>query len=229
MIYGFQHICTIGNWKDVVLEQQKKIYQSGLYEKAEKIFCGVVGPIDFQLSPEKSEKFEIVYSSENVEEYEFPTLAFMYDFCKKNLDAQIFYIHTKGVSNLGSRPRRDWRRVLEYFIIERFEDCLNELQKVDIVGINWREGPQRRITPHFSGNFWWARASHIAFLPNFLDETVRFNAEFWIGRSYALAAELFNTGVRHHAELYPEERYKDQDLHVKYYKIRDGRSQEVVL
>lgn len=223
MIYGFQHICTIGNWEDVVLEQWQKIQDSGLYDWMQVLNCGVIGQRELNLT---DEKIQVIHTSPKIEEYEFRTLAFLHNFCKGNRGARVFYIHTKGVSNPRNRSKQDWRCLMEYFIIEQFRLCLHELKKVDIVGINWREGPYKRITPHFSGNFWWARASYIASLPAPVGNS-RFDAEFWIGKGNPWVAELFNSGIRHHAKIFPEDRYRDQEHRVKYFKVRDGKSCEI--
>src|SRR5579871_3550164 len=56
-VYGFYHICTLGNWKSVVSNQIVSLIQSGLYNKTSKIFYTLVGP-EYTTDPfEKDEKF----------------------------------------------------------------------------------------------------------------------------------------------------------------------------
>ena len=73
----------------------------------------------------------------------------------------------------------DWRKYMEYFIIENYESCLVILDKYDACGVNLCSNP----TKHFSGNFWWSTSEYIKKLTDLkdIDRGHRWNAEFWIG------------------------------------------------
>src|SRR4029450_13116940 len=66
----------------------------------------------------------------------------------------VWYLHAKGVSPQHSRNPNvtDWRRLLEHFVIDRWEECVTSPPDHDACGVNWHTDP----APHFSGNCWWA-------------------------------------------------------------------------
>lgn len=168
---------------------------------------------------------------------EYPTLAYVKDLAD-SLDqtAYIGYIHLKGVSrNLPGVT--DWRHLLEYFSIDQYSQCLHYLdQGYDIVGCNWV--PVSWIKPHFSGNFWWANSDYIKKLQPLLhpdlcqpgtrsefsglvygvywsdvwqqpEDRSRFDHECWIASQQPKAKSLFNSGVDHYRQPFPEEKYRN--------------------
>ena len=115
-----------------------------------------------------------------------------------------YYLHSKGVSKLNQRgrinPIKSWRNYMEYFIIDKYNNCIVELNSgVDAVGVKLRPTPKgnpnntlmfwwgkSNISPipkHFSGNFWWSKSDYIKKLPDIkiLSKYDRHEAEFWIG------------------------------------------------
>ncbi len=217
-IYGFAHVALINDWEKIFGEQMEKCVRSGLYEKSEKIFVSLLGPecerVKFPL-----EKIEIFHRSANLREYEFPALRKIHEICQ-NENCFLWYIHTKGVSVTDYRKKfvEDWRKLLDYFIIERSTDCLMWLEKnYDVCGINWKKEPWG----HFYGNFWWARSEYIRKLPS-IDEKfskLRHNAERWIGMGNKVRVKnifnstfrtkiFFRKGVNHYEQPYPEEKYR---------------------
>jgi hypothetical protein len=69
-----------------------------------------------------------------------------------------------------------WRKYLEHFVLHRFRDCIAGLAGHDCVG------PHYRHHKFFAGNFWWARASHIAKLGEPISHD-RMYAETWLFNS----------------------------------------------
>jgi len=205
-IYGFMHICMANQWKSIVDEQLSKLKSSGLYDKTTKIYCAVLGNgSDSFIINDK--KFEIVYRDNGIKKYEFPILEYMHKF-SKNKKELYFYIHTKSVFH---ETTDNWRKAMEYFIIEKHNDCIKELEKVDIVGCFWCGGKNS----HFSGNFWWAKSEHISQLPIFSqeDKINRFNAEFWIGRKNNI---LISSICQKHKHSEPNE-YEGLEISPIYY------------
>jgi hypothetical protein len=102
---------------------------------------------------------------------------------------------------------------MEYFVIQRHEDCLEKLIEHDVCGVNWHQDP----SPHFSGNFWWARSSYIVNLrplTKFMaawgvhEPDPRRGGEFWIGsHSQVRLACLHESAVNHYETAYPRSRY----------------------
>ncbi|BBO34427.1 glycosyltransferase [Lacipirellula parvula] len=209
-IYGFIHVAMMNHWRRVVEEQLLKLKASGLWDRTERIFVGLLGPqrdhFDFE-----DDKLEVVYYSPDIEEAEFPTLMFLEDFCSSR-DCFAYYLHTKGVFRVSPHTD-DWRRLMEHFAIYRHDECVNALVTHDVCGVNWHE---QSIGPHFPGNFWWARSSYIRSLPSihtFNADSIsnrrdRHDCERWIGLNPAArVACLHQSGVNHYDSPYPSARY----------------------
>lgn len=89
-------------------------------------------------------------------------------------DNNILYFHTKGTTsffknlNPMSMQRHKeyyyWRQFMNWGVLTRWQDCVNALNtgKYDTAGCNFYNEPM----PHYSGNFWWTKSSHIRRLPN---------------------------------------------------------------
>lgn len=136
------------------------------------------------------------------------TLAALTAWCSEAPDNRIaIYIHDKGVR----KPMKeivhfirewDWRKLHEYFLIERPQGCFRALTSgmADACGSELRQKP----AVHFSGNFWAAHCNHIVQLPPPLDwvweKDAFFSPEFWIGQvpgKTGQAARLFNCFTSH--------------------------------
>jgi hypothetical protein len=126
----------------------------------------------------------------------------------------VLYIHTKGVSRHPDElPRMtDWRRLMEYFNIVRFEDCIASLGTHDVCGVNWHTAPDR----HFSGNFWWATCEYVAGLPRLSElwkaedrgPNSRRACEQWLGTNPRVRAKSFHeSAINHYLAGYPRSRY----------------------
>ena len=104
-----------------------------------------------------------------------PTLQWMKDECKKQ-KCQVLYIHTKGASEPDDFTRANCRRKFLDVVVDRYQECLDNLRYFDVVSINFRADPH----PHFSaGNMFWANSDYVKTLPD-LKMTDRWEAEWWI-------------------------------------------------
>jgi hypothetical protein len=118
-------------------------------------------------------------------------------------DGAVLYFHTKGITH-PDKCSRDWRRLMEYFCLDRWQDALAALDRgADAVGCDYSETV---LGPHFSGTFWWAATRHLHRLPQ-IPQDNPFAAEAWIGRDQAKLVSLHQSGLDHYQSLYPEERY----------------------
>lgn len=104
------------------------------------------------------------------------TMRLIYDKVKSSdEEAYILYLHTKGITSTLRhfqnsyeeinlyRTYQYWRHYLNYGVLEKWEECVRALTfGHDVAGINYQTWPH----PHYSGNFWWAKSSHIASLPD---------------------------------------------------------------
>jgi hypothetical protein len=215
-ITGFMHVAQMGNWKEVLDEQIALVSGCGLAEKCDRVFVCLLGTEDVALP----RPFEVLYHSPNLLFYEYETLSRIRSYCQNN-DGMAWYIHTKGVSKTSEewirnemfykdvlkvdsldrlqRNEREWRLYMQHFVIKKHNACIEVLGKNDVAGASWREEP----CPHFSGNFWWARASYIRGLDDpydFSDMVDTFGdkrggAECWLGSGSPSAASFSN--LRH--------------------------------
>ncbi len=229
-IAGFMHIYMVNNWLDIVKSQISKMKKSGLWDKMDKLYIGYIDPNDIYCEEDpivfKDDKIKILYTSKDPKIYESLTLVNL-QYIAGSLGGCVFYVHLKGISRMNNPFQNDWRELMEYFIIERHELCLRELETNDIVGTNWhlgegymgakvRHSRGTPITPHFSGNFWWANVSYLKKLPNLIPIHSRFDCEFWIGKGSPKVAEVWNSGKYHHFMLYPARCYKNKPERIRH-------------
>jgi hypothetical protein len=180
------HVAMHGRWREVVEDQLTLMRASGLYEFTQNVFIGLLGP-DPDAFDYADDKLRVVYHYAGFGEYEFPTLTRLHALCgsfKPHGDELVYYLHTKGVFT-DTPQTQAWRRYMQYFAIERHADCVRALADHDVCGVDWYSTPW----PHFSGNFWWARADYVRTLSEprslplvgCLDHTGRHNCERWVG------------------------------------------------
>jgi hypothetical protein len=189
-------------------QQIHALHISGLMKECVKLHIGVVGNIPLFYIPDKA---EVIYHIENNEETD--TIKMIRDFCIDK-DANIMYYHTKGISR-QTIYTESWRLYMEYFMIHRWRECIEYLRDYDCCGTNWDIITYYGETPHFSGDYWWAKSNYINTLDHsYLDSDIRVYREFWIGSNKNVKMkEIHNSGMnnielaRHYYELYNEERY----------------------
>lgn len=225
-IKGFIHVFMVNHWQELLVNQLKLMKKSGLLKASESITVipigsnatGYVYDLDNILSRFGRKKFNAFYGYPDGSVGEIITLTEVK--CKAAVakeEEYMFYIHLKGVTSehICGQPIRDWRNLMEYFVLERWKDCVSALDNgFDICGVNWHENPW----PHFSGNFWWAKASYIKSLPpisgymarDFNIHDRRVKAESWIGKCAEKARVkcLHESGIDSYVTEYPPERYR---------------------
>ena len=167
-IKGYIHVATMGSWRQVLEEQITLIRRCGLNNRSTINLCKV--------GTETDENLQWAIQFDDLEKFEFPTLARLYENADQGLS---FYTHLKGVSKTLEHWKekaevykefaglydlktlqhheRLWRKYMEYFVIERYRDCIKMLDTHDICGVHWREKP----APHYSGNFFWATDRYV--------------------------------------------------------------------
>jgi len=236
MIYGFMHVYQVHNWNKIVEEQFYRMKKSGLWDKIDKLFIGLVGK---EPTRAYEKKVKILYHMNKPELFEAFTLTMLHLY-SQGFDGQVFYIHTKGVSRNSPEGFTDWRRMMEHYVIDRHKTCLKELENNDIVGCNWHLGEGfmsasskhaegTKVTPHFSGNFWWANTNYIKKLPILYPLKSKYECEFWIGKAEPKVAELWHSGIHHQRKPYPESNYIGK-LNTHYFigkeKINDSNNNQ---
>jgi len=205
----FYHVYPGKGWEEMYQEQLGCLVANGLYDKIKHLHIGFNGSLGVCSVPDKA----VAVSNENKSE-ETETLIALRDWCAANPDAFALYFHTKGVSR-RNRFTEDWRKCMQYFVITNWRECYKALQEgYDLAGINWQEDTSMGYHPHFSGNFWWAKASYINTLSDeALNSTFRYDREFWIGTGKPRVKNLWETRynnkliAHHYREPYPKTIY----------------------
>lgn len=189
----FIHAAILDKCIDRLIQYLDIIDDCGLFENISHLFICFVGdgtiPIDsILLSKYKNnEKIIINRVSNNLEDYELPTLNLLYHFCKKNMNHNVLYLHTKNVGKEINLCIEDQIEYMLHFNVKKWKICIDKLLMHKTCGVDLRRDP----TLHYSGNFWWSNASYIATLPepcefNNLQKypnplnSLRHNQEFWI-------------------------------------------------
>lgn len=143
----------------------------------------------------------------NQEEYQ--TLDALWQRCKEaEPDAPVLYAHTKGATSEVAFPCVAWwREMMEYFCLDEWKESVARLSSADVVGCNLSYEPW----PHFSGNFWWARAGYITTLVrpvHWCRRDHRLDAERWVCVGEGKFVSLHSSGVNHYKCPYPPEKYR---------------------
>lgn len=208
-IKGFIHAAMTLQGVNIFDTQFGKLQCFGLLEASDEIHISLVGPDAESFSRVHTSQYHdnvSIHLYDRLDVYEYPTIHRLQSLAE---DAdKIWYIHSKGacVSYMGSVYTEDWRELMEYYVIEHWEDCVEALDTYDICGVNWHDNPVN----HFSGNFWWARGDYIKSLPPANDKAEdRREAEFWIGRNPNAKVKCFHeSNVDHYVTQYPRRLYE---------------------
>ena len=179
-------------------EQMKRLELHSLINQATLNVC-IVGKCAKEIEAYVQQYNGVNIRLVTVEEkgWELHTLDILYKDCVDNPKQYVMYMHTKGLShfyNADKNPKwvsniNTWRHFMEYVCIDSWRECVKDLAEFDTVGMNLYRAP----FVHYSGNFWWARGSHIVNLKNpFVGSdtkptegqkdtlTERHNAESWV-------------------------------------------------
>ena len=217
----FVHAAILDKCKERVLQYLDIIKKSNLCYNVDRIFICFVGNSQFPLSEsdvlQYSSNISFIKVSENLQDYELPTLQFIYDFCVAHPNNNILYLHSKNVGKEINYCIEDQIEYMLYFLVKKWETCLEKLIDHDACGVDLRTDP----TLHYSGNFWWSTSHNICSLPsptefNNLNKytnplnSIRHNQEFWICYNKKKYYSLWDCGIsvyERHIHRYPKEVY----------------------
>ena len=204
----FHHVYQSGDWEKIYTDQVVKLQNSGVFDAADYLFLGVNGNKELPFTLQKTNK--TLFNLNNDPPTEFITIKALYDYCSLHKDANVLFIHTKGVNWTSTEKNKNnmiktrdgefttehiynstqsWRKYLEYFAIHKWKKCIELLETHDIVGTEWvLESYIENICykiPHYSGGIWWANSDYIKTLDaNFIIDNMiigRYATELWIG------------------------------------------------
>ena len=218
--FCFIHSCHI---LEFGLDTLKKIVSllinSGLFYHIEKLFIVNTGEEILENDDHRifnHEKIKILHFSNKTDLFEVPTLKLLHEFCKKDKDCNVLYLHTKGISrNIIKKKIDDWTNLMLYFLVERYEDCLQKLETdhYDAVGCNYLEKDHYgNNKPHFSGNFWWVKSHYMNTL-NIMNVKEKHDAEFFVlSNPKVRFLNLYHSNTNHYEMEYPRELYAVENL-----------------
>ena len=169
MIAIVYHCYLVNNWKEIVSQQLSRVKNSGLYDAIDMFYITV----NLTNKEQEDEFKELIvdYNKAQIEfftsnTYEYPGIKKVKELGDQYDDLKILYFHAKGVSNNYVRPNqpeisekkvrniRAWSECLEYFLIDKWEESIKNLNENDCVGVT-------NIHGWYWGNFWWVNSSYI--------------------------------------------------------------------
>ena len=207
-IIGYIHICQKGQWKRSFEMLLNCIKKSNLYENIKVIRLGIVNDDGILIDDEilKDPIFDIIYVGNSLE-YERPTLLHMRNKSESEIDTNYFYLHTKGIRHFGNNNEQqiiDWINLMLYWNIEKWELAIQKLKIYDTYGCN-------DLGCHYSGNFWWAKSSHIIKLPTVIG-SYYIAPEDWVQTIRENKYTVYNSGhqgMGHYTEYFSRENYEN--------------------
>ena len=208
---AFYHAFLIGSWEDLVREQIDLLFQRG---PAIELNAYVVAP-----DPHDAKRFDdlmgahwpsrvptkVAWAGNECDGIEYLRYNLRYQAVSHPEQAGVLFFHTKGITKPGDVNVQDWRHLMEYFLIDRWQEALLSLAGLDAVGVNYRS-LEPGIPDHFSGNFWWSTVAHLRTLPPPANMTDKNTAESWVSSSGNMGS-LHESGVNHYRERYPRAIY----------------------
>lgn len=194
----FWHICAIGRWKEIVADQMETLRSSGLLKSLNKIHATVLGS-SFDLGFLNEPKIEIRNKDEDIKHYESLCLNDLRNW-SSDKHGKVLYIHSKGVSRPDHQFNHiwEWRKMMEYFLVEKWQDCVFELDSYDTVGCNISSCG---FGLHYSGNFWWSKSSYLRNLKEIVigkEECGFWKCETWIMSGNPKYLEIYRDEENQH-------------------------------
>lgn len=180
-------LCLINNWFEIFNNIYNKLYEYDLYHHILEIRLVIINYNEKLINNCKllnDPKIKIIKKIDNKlgKSSEVFCLNELLNFAKNtNINYNILYLHSKGVSNeyqdnsiLGNNVKK-WVNIMIHYLFNKYDTLISEkLKYYDTIGINLLENPKI----HYSGNFWWTNTKYVKNLKNcsynYLD------AEFWI-------------------------------------------------
>lgn len=208
-IVVFYHLFLENDWKKILIEQVDKLIKHELDKYSNIKICGVYNHFkeenekDLKSILNKLNNYEIILYGINDSSGEGQTIKKIKEYCD-NLEKnqKILYFHSKGISqqfSVREKPCDEWRRMMEYFLIEKWQECVKKLEDCyDCCGINYqphsgRINGQNQLVKIFNGNFFWVNSDYVKKIDkNFLFES-RYSAENWVLSIEHKAFSFFDT------------------------------------
>jgi hypothetical protein len=231
----------------IVRRQFEKLLSGNLWKAAATIRISYVGPdpfpFDYLLQDGKAVLMVIGSSG-----HERDTMENLWRWSLRhpNDNGTVAYFHNKGVTRSPLTGSWDWAKMMEFFLVENYEDALSALREHATAGCElWSHPYNRSVTKlasgrflHYQGNFWWARVEYIRTLPP-PPKGVEEGSEDWIlwwGENgmpresfaclHASGESLYSRPVNHYQLPYPRYMYERKNLFLSPQHRRELRNLE---
>lgn len=164
----YHSIDSCQNWQNVFCEKLDKIISSNLINNCEL-------HINCHYNYSSYDNLKSLYPYKNITwhnssasylEYEHPTYILMQQHALENTeDYYALYIHSKGITHIGKPTEKKltyWRWYLDYFNIERWQDCVDILDTklYDTCGVQ-RASRSDNLPTFYEGNQCWYTSSFL--------------------------------------------------------------------
>jgi len=207
--YCFIHSCTFETNKNNRLDYLiYKLQETNCIDLFEKIYIFNVGCSIENIYNIK--KIEITNNIDKEKLFEFNTLNKLYNFSCNNPDADILYLHTKGIRhNDTNNSINDWIDMMLYFLVEKYKLCTEILDRgFDTIGCNYLKQYKPVIEPHYSGNFWWATTNYLKTLKPLDENTYTKNdGQYWLFKNNPNFFIMHTSNINHYFNEYPRNNY----------------------
>ena len=217
------HSCTLSSTGTKTLDYiVNVINKTGFIDAVDSIFIVNIGiPIDniYNYNNKSKNKYTVINYSDDTSLFEYPSLNKIKQIAVDYPDSYILYLHTKGITHTGQALNniKDWNNMMLYFLVEKYDECFQQLNKeYDTVGCNFFIAANHvnySYPDHYSGNFWWSKASYINKL-HLLDEinVSKVYAEFWLFTSNPKYYCIHESCVDHYVAPYPMDKYSQNSI-----------------
>ncbi len=164
----------MNGYEKIIAEQLTSLKRSKILTIAD-LTLGVVGIDTIQTEVEAD-----IHYLGNVNQYEYPTLHLLWEYCKQNKNAYVLYIHSKGVSAPSSDYKKHLWRYEMMGNVRNWKKCIKELEKgysMVSSGTKWmtNAGGEK----FWAGTFFWSNSDYISKLPDPLEIPSRFESSRW--------------------------------------------------
>ena len=161
------HVFCTGDYLEVVNKQINRLKESGLYDWCDKLEVTCINLEDNFTEIEKifSGLDKLSFNKYTENSYEYEGINKVWEYSQTHT-GKVLYFHSKGVSNQYKNKESQeksewkakgvhlWKEMMEYYLIDNYQDCLIQLDTHDQCGVtlnnNW-----------WWGNFWWSNLSWV--------------------------------------------------------------------
>ena len=180
------HSYCVNDFASILMNKLKKLRMSGLTDACDNFYILTSKAQErhkefFEELQEFNPKIKIIHLTNTPIGNECDTFNWMRENFEDFEERAIYYCHSKGVSykDYALRARvENWVRYLDLYNLHHWKTHLRNLETYDTSGCFMIQDP-----PHYSGNFWWTKTSHLKRLPLLDSNNTPFlnRGEFWLG------------------------------------------------